>query len=271
MFNSLLRAAVKHWLRRYSKGHSVAQIRAVLIGDDIGNTVILEGQFAKPELEVLFKQVFEGLDPKSTALDIGANVGNHSCAFAKHFARVVAFEPNPVAYYLLKANTIGLDVDQIHKGLSDKAGELPFAENFANMGGSRIVDEPGKASSFVEVARLDDLVEPLALDNVSFVKVDVEGHEEQVFRGGKEFFRNIRPILAFEGNYASEGEVGQRVEALLRSFGYSRFRSVEAKFPKSGFSFSQLLRSRDERKSMTLVPVSNFAARNYDLIIADHG
>jgi hypothetical protein len=60
----------------------------------------------------------------------------------------------------------------------------------------------------VDVVTLDELDIP----RVNLVKIDVEGHEEDVIQGGAETLRRWRPYVIAEG----------RVNSLLSEFGYIR-------------------------------------------------
>ena len=52
-------------------------MRAVFLGDLVSRHVILDGIYEGRELEVLSREVFPRLGRPATALDIGANIGNH--------------------------------------------------------------------------------------------------------------------------------------------------------------------------------------------------
>ncbi len=80
---------------------------------------------------------------KSVFLDIGANIGVYSLlAVRAGFARVVAFEPNPVTFEALKRN-LGLSkarrVVAVNKGLGARKGRLLFLQHERNPGQSRVI------------------------------------------------------------------------------------------------------------------------------------
>ena len=114
-------------------------------------------------------------------------LGNHTVYFTRHFSRVIAFEPNPMVAALLRVNTaeFGNAINVLQIGLSDAPAKLNFKVNEHNLGASRITDED--SNSVIEVDKLDNLVADLKLDDVSFVKIDVEGHEDRVIAGAFEF------------------------------------------------------------------------------------
>ena len=201
-------------------------MRAVFLGDAISRYIILEGIYEGRELDALSKHVFPRLERPATALDIGANIGNHASYFAAHFDRVVAFEPNPPVAAVLRANVMAQKVEVVETGLSDKLGELHFAVNQTNLGGSRVTADPSGMT--IKVDTLDRLVEPLGLENVRFVKIDVERHEEKVLEGATTFLTNQLPVIAMEGHYKSFPELGKRVAALLKTFGYRYIYSLGA-------------------------------------------
>ena len=142
--------------------------------------------------------------PGSLALDIGANKGVYTYHLRK-LCRVAAFEPVPaLAEKLGKAGFSNVDVH--HCGLGKESGffELRIprhgkrkrglntpAASFRAMNGI----SADKFQTFqIEVKRLDDL----HFEDVSFVKLDVEGWEEQVLTGGEETFARSRPVLLVE-------------------------------------------------------------------------
>src|SRR5262249_16848600 len=89
--------------------------------------------------------------------------------------------------------------------------------------GSLRADAPSIA---VEVDTVDGLASRLRLDDVSFLKVDVEGYEAAVLAGARGGLRDCRPTVLFEHNRALWQAAGQRLEdvlAELRGLGYGEF------------------------------------------------
>ena len=80
---------------------------AVLAFDHIGLCINLDGRYEKRTLDLIrnyLKSVISDLE-RSVALDIGANIGNHSVYFSDLFEEVFAFEPNPRTFALLRFNS----------------------------------------------------------------------------------------------------------------------------------------------------------------------
>ncbi len=150
-----------------------------------------------------------------TFLDIGANVGGYSIRAAKHGMKVIAFEPNPDAASVLRENirlnfpstNTQVEVRQVALGLKDETAFL-----ILRGGRSEMADEGER----VEVRRLDSY----SFDNISLIKIDVEGHEEAVLRGAERTLTKHRPRLVVEVH----GEMGSaRAESckdLLETLGY---------------------------------------------------
>ena len=79
---------------------------AIFSFDHIGHKINLDGVYERNELDFLFEwlathspDVFNG-----TAIDIGANIGNHSLYLSNYFEKVVSFEPHPRTFKLLEIN-----------------------------------------------------------------------------------------------------------------------------------------------------------------------
>jgi FkbM family methyltransferase len=122
------------------------------------------------------ESVQPGLFREATALDLGANIGNHSLFFADHFKQVQAFEPNERTFKVLTLNAELVGNVTCHQvGLSDMAGTAHFRVNPANIGSSRVVASAAPGTSEVRLTTLDAFTRGLA--DIKLIKVDVEGHD----------------------------------------------------------------------------------------------
>ena len=139
------------------------------------------------------------------AFDIGAHVGNRSLAIARAGARVVALEPQEPFYWFLKrvmptavtvlpiaagpaAATARMIVSRLHPTVSSLSAA--FADIVRR--DSRFARVDWDSSQIVRVTTLDDLITQFGCP--AFVKIDVEGFEDQVLAG----LSASVPALAFE-------------------------------------------------------------------------
>lgn len=153
---------------------------------------------ATGELEPELRHLDSILIRRRTALDIGANHGIYCHALARTFDQVHAFEPQPACVATLEGwNAPNVTVHQI--GLSDRprtldlhipvVGQVPLT-GYASVGP---IDGPSQTLR-MDVRRIDDL----ELTDIDFIKIDVEGHELEVVRGGRETIATHRPVLLIE-------------------------------------------------------------------------
>jgi len=171
--------------------------------------------------------------PGSTVIDVGANFGAYTVAMARlvgSSGKVVAFEPLPeTADILARQVATSENVVVIREALSDGQRESIDLRAPFLMGG---VPEPALAAVDpvpwkdeglqtwrvfrVSVRRLDDHL-PL-LHDVSFIKVDVEGHEVAFLSGAADTIQRFRPVLQLE---TSGIRVGARaVDSWMRGARY---------------------------------------------------
>jgi FkbM family methyltransferase len=137
-----------------------------------------------------------------TALDIGANIGNHTAFFCDWSRRVIAFEPNPPIFNrllsLVRENDLA-NVTPYGLGLSDTTADVDFYTTPGAAGMSSM--EAGPASVLagkVPVRRGDDVLRENRVADVDFIKIDVEGHEREVLTGLQETIATCRPIIVAE-------------------------------------------------------------------------
>lgn len=182
---------------------------AIMAFDYIANEISIHGMYELDELETLFnvledfKTEFSG----GTACDIGANVGNHSRYFAGRFERVLSFEPNPLIIDLLRFNTKFFPNIVVYEtALGNSESLFRLAGDETNLGNYSIIgssDEEVKINHSkpnqdfqVQIRTLDSIID--SLNNLQFIKIDVEGFEYQVLLGAAKSIRDYSPVIAFE-------------------------------------------------------------------------
>lgn len=164
--------------------------------------------------------------PGSTAIDVGANKGIYSFEMSKHAARVIAFEPNPEYQADLRLLPRNVEVHTV--ALSDHSGEaeLLIPNGMAGEPAAWASLAASASERFSEVRRLRTALRTLdsyALENVSFIKIDVEGYEEVVLRGAERLLSEQHPTLLIEAEEAHNSGVLERLHLYLGRFGYKGY------------------------------------------------
>ena len=137
-------------------------------------------------------------------IDAGANVGAFSLYASMLGAKkVYAFEPVKETYDILvkniKMNKLENKVIPINKALGDKNETKTISFMNAGDGGASLKEErkKGKREEIISIIKLDDFVKENKIKRVDFIKMDVEGYEENVLLGAKETIKKWKPILSF--------------------------------------------------------------------------
>lgn len=126
-----------------------------------------------------------GLREGDLFLDIGANVGTYTVLASKVCkARTWAFEPDAMTIANLEANIIANEIGDLATiqptALGAENGEIAFTVGLDAV--NRVSDSPDLPQHLVAVRKLDDVVGDEA---PVMIKIDVEGHEEQVLVGAE--------------------------------------------------------------------------------------
>ena len=174
----------------------------------------------------IFRAGFAASDPKRAALDIGANRGIVSYCMSKRFAQVHSFEPNAeLGDFLAKVLPSNCSLHRC--GLSDAPGVTELALVLEGgvpiHGKGRILSAPEADKQFeVQSIRLETL-DGQSIPDIGFIKIDVEGHEEKVIRGGMETLRKHKPVLVIEIEKRHTGRpVGESL-TLIEGLGYAGY------------------------------------------------
>jgi FkbM family methyltransferase len=179
----------------------------------VGRSIHNYGEYNPDETEMILSLA----DKDKLCLDIGANIGVISMALAASGFKVAAFEPQPEVFKLLKKN-VGLDAD-VHNmalGLGAGVADMPkvYYSEKGNFGGLGIGTKSMYGSYQVPVASLDSF----EFSNVGFIKIDVEGFEELVLRGGVETITRDKPIMYIEDDRL---EKRNSLRAYILELGYT--------------------------------------------------
>ena len=147
----------------------------------------------------IFQEGFAAADPSKGALDIGANRGILSWAMSRRFPWVHSFEPNAELARFMR-NTLPPHCTVHDCGLSDASGQSELAlaveDGVPIHGKARILSNAGDGYA-IQPVRVETL-DSFGLQDVGLIKIDVEGHEDKVLRGGIETLRKCRPVLIIE-------------------------------------------------------------------------
>lgn len=255
------------------------QQMAVLTRDFIGSEILVRGRYEREELEAI-SPLLERLGQGGVALDVGANVGNHAVFFSKYFNHVHSFEPNPRVFQLLEFNTQALTNVQLHKfGLSDSQKTIEAVVPANNAGGAS-VEEGLRAGSRVNFSMMDLDSTHIIESPVTFVKVDIEGHEGSALKGMSIILRSHHPVVMLECNRGDNVKLADDAIEILRGAGYDKFTEIAANrigLPKCAprgvryiFRVVELF-LRPAASACRLREVDQFEPRNYPAILASKG
>lgn len=237
---------VEKYLYRQAQKHLANGARQVaeFSFDLVSRRINLFGTYDKKELDAVFEwlkktspAIFEG-----SALDIGANIGNHSLYFSDYFQKVYSFEPNDKVFQILNLNAALVDNIQCFKsGISDTDGSSSFLSPVGFLGCSKITTEEGESDQFIKTVRLDSLAE--TLKNVKLIKIDIEGHEFNALSGGEKFIKSTKPYILFEQHISDFNDKGStKVIDLLKGYGYFKF-AILSEYPQSNLKHGSWMRN----------------------------
>ncbi len=141
---------------------------------------------------------FPGFTPEPTAcaVDIGANLGMFSVWASRYLApigRIIAFEPHPDAYGLLRRNLSRVPCAAKSLNLACGATEqtLPLYFSPERLTVATLELAAGHALERIDVPvrRLDDVLTELGVEQIELLEIDVEGWELQVLDGAADYLR----------------------------------------------------------------------------------
>ncbi len=197
------------------------------------------------------------VEPGTTALDVGASIGIYAAEMARYAGKVIAFEANPQVAAFTRS-VAAANVEVINVALSSSAGRTTLTVPL-NAKGRAVTElasiaarEAGTGAAIeVDTRRLDDF--PIA--HCSFIKIDVEGHEEAVLDGASALIAAQRPVLMIELVEAFNPGVVARLTERYAKLSYTVFFSKHGLRPIAEFDAA---RDQDEALLPSREYVANF-------------
>lgn len=165
--------------------------------------IMIRGTYEPYNLKILNLYI----EPGDVCIDVGANVGAISLAIADRvtaIGRVYSFEPHPRYFKKFVSHVLINNLSDVIKpqnlGVSSSNGTLYLEEDHREdgIGNAGISDASSKQSFPVEVVTIDNFVKNNNVQKVNFLKIDVEGHEADVFLGGVNTISRFHPYILFE-------------------------------------------------------------------------
>ena len=207
-------------------------------GDFISNTLFRTGAWEE-HLLAISKFMILGVE-RPLILDIGANLGAYSIPLAKHIqdigGEVIGFEPQRIVYYQLCGNIIlnrlenyeaiycalgedsgFIDIPEVDYENNNNVGAFSLDKRYRELHG--IENSIKKTTKKVPLIKLDSF----EIDRQpALIKIDVEGFELSVLRGGCGFLeKNNYPPLLFEAwNFEWFKEGKEQLLSYISEIGY---------------------------------------------------
>jgi FkbM family methyltransferase len=205
----------------------------VRLDDFVGRAIYYFGDL-DPKITWICQRV---LRPGDTMLDIGANCGVvtlYSSKLVGATGQVHAFEPQQnLAELIQKAAEINVysQISVHNIALSENDGVLNIEIPAGNSGAASLSRQRTGKTIQVQVKRTADYLSSLGLRTIRLMKLDVEGHEAEVLRGGLNFFSKCKPdVIVFESNETTEPFWERAAIRLLESLDYAIFEILKSKF-----------------------------------------
>jgi FkbM family methyltransferase len=165
------------------------------------------------------------LEGNENILDIGANVGYWTVNLATKINdknKVYAFEPILSNFNRLvemtNLNKMQNKIQSFNLGLADKPGNVGFSikpediKNHADTFNAKLDMNDG---GDCEIVTFDSLVEQEKINNIGFIKIDIEGYEIKFLKGATKFFSQNRPVIYGEFTPEDILETGESPDFLF--------------------------------------------------------
>lgn len=203
------------------------------------------GTHQNNDLSMMLTFIKEG----DIVFDIGAHIGTTSVPFSKKVGdkgHVFAFEPIKETYHLLTSNldlNSCKNVTALNTALSSTKIKLSATTPSHALSGTSF--RKAKEKETGDISYMASTIDSFAKEKLSnkkelvkFIKIDAEGHDFEIIKGGSKLISQYKPIVYFELNKRQLKKkffftVG-KIDLFFRMRGYSFFKNLEERNSPTG-------------------------------------
>lgn len=196
----------------------------------IGRSLIFTGEYSSDEFRLLASLC----PPDHAVLEIGANIGAISVPLARYLrgigGKLYCYEPQQTIFNILCANMALNGIENVllkDIGLGEKSGssfyELPDYGQIGNFGDVCLNQKPSEnLSSHSVKTSLSTLDTEMSGESmpIGLIKIDVQGMELDVLKGGEKTIEKHRPVIYVENDIQ---EKSVRLLKFLKNHNYEMY------------------------------------------------
>ncbi len=206
--NNIFEIIYKIWILKILRKEIVVSkfdknLKIILnLKNNVDKSIFMRGYFEKDIVDFFKKYLKRGM----TVFDIGANIGQYTLLSAKIVGKkgkVYSFEPSIKVYNNLKSN---VDINNFENVIINNIALGDCEEttylNESNDGAYSSIGEPLVETTHktkINVTTLNKYIQTNKIKKIDLIKIDVEGFELMVLKGGKNFFsKKDAPVVVCE-------------------------------------------------------------------------
>jgi len=207
----------------------INQRNLVIYNDTIGQQILTDGFYEKSLVDNILNS-FDFDSSKTVCVDVGSNIGNHIVQFSAKFSHCFGFEPQLRTFRILELNTEYIqNITVFNYGLSELNQKVDFKIPISHTGGAsfNLNLNENFYKEEVDLRNFDEML----IDEISYIKIDVEGNEFDVINSMKNSIMKSKPVISVE--ISGDKLERQRIIDFLSCFNYDKYY-----IPKKHFSDS---------------------------------
>jgi FkbM family methyltransferase len=151
-------------------------------------------------------------EEKLIIFDVGANIGEYSAKIKtmNNLVDIYSFEPHPVTFQKLNANSKIVGFNAVQMGCGDQSGTIKFYDYLNSPGTEHatmlkgVIEDIHHSESIeieVESTTIDDFMQSNLIEHINLLKIDTEGFELNVLKGAEFALNNNKiDMIHFEFN-----------------------------------------------------------------------
>lgn len=221
------------------------------------------------------KLILQSLKKGMICIDIGSNIGYYAILESRvvgEEGKVIAIEPSPANFTYLKKNidlqTIS-NIESYNIALSNNSGYINFlVDHKSNL--SRVVEniETSSGGEIIKVPAetLDSFLQNKSIGRLDFLRMDVEGHEFEIFQGMHETIRKFKPLIIMEFHKSVLGkEKAKKLLYEIKNDGYKLHYYVDRALDEPIMAKEEFIQEMDLEELSTRLE-RNMVPSNFTLL-----